>query len=121
VAGGTEIAMSVTPRAPGLTVIFVSPEHVAPSRSSLPGVVRRGRWSATYIAIPPDGLTWRASFKAGVESALPSTVAVIVSPRFPGGTGWQSLPAWLPQQNTVWHFEAMWVLQPAVTMAPPIR
>jgi Peptidase family M28 len=121
VAGGTEISMSITPRAPGLTAIFVSPENVAPSRSSLPGIVRRGRWTATYVAIPPDGVTWRASFKSGTESALPSTTAVILSPRFPAGTGWQSLPAWLPQQNTVWHLETMWAMKPPVTVAPPIR
>jgi hypothetical protein len=118
VAGGTELTMSVTPRAAGLTAIFVTPGGAAPSRSTLPGGVSRGRWRAVYVAIPPDGVTWTASFKPGLESALPSTMAVIVSPRFPGGTGWQGLPAWLPQQNTVWTLETMWVLKPPMTIAP---
>jgi hypothetical protein len=118
VAGGTELTMSVAPQAAGLTAIFVAPENVVPARSDLPGVVQRGRWRAVYVAIPPDGVTWRASFKTGVEAALPSTLALIVSPRFPGGAGWQSLPAWLPQQNTVWHLETMWVLKPPATIAP---
>ena len=121
VAAGTELTMSITPKAPGLTAIFVVPQGVAPARSSLPGIVQRERWRAIYTAIPPDGVTWRASFKSGAESALPSTTPVIVSPRFPGGAGWQSLPAWLPQQNTVWHLETMWILKPAATIAPPIR
>jgi Peptidase family M28 len=123
VAGGTELTMSVSPQAPGVSVIFVAPANVVPARSNLPGGEQRGRWRARYIAIPQDGVTWRASFKTGAEAALPSTIAVVVSPRFPGGTGWQGLPAWLPQQNTVWHFETMWVLKPPATIAPvpPIR
>jgi hypothetical protein len=121
VAGGAELTMSITPQAAGLTAVFVAPENVIPSRSSLPGGVQRGRWRAVYTAIPPDGVTWRASFKTGTEAALPATTALILSPRFPGGSGWQSLPAWLPQQNTVWHLETWWVLKPAVTIAPPIR
>lgn len=123
VAGGTELTMSIAPQAAGLGVIFVAPDQVLPARSNLPGIVQRGRWRAVYAGVPPDGVTWRASFKTGVESALPSTVAVIVSPRFPGGTGWQSLPSWLPQQTTVWRMETMWVLKPPVTIAPvpPLR
>jgi len=117
-AGGTELTMSISPQAAGLTAIFVAPDGVTPSRSSLPGIEQRGRWRAVYTAIPQDGVTWTASFKTGVESKLPSTMAIIVSPRFPGGTGWQSLPAWLPQQNTVWHLETMWALAPPATIAP---
>ena len=113
--------MSIAPQAAGLTAVFVCPDNVTPARSSLPGIVRWGRWRAIYNAIPPDGVTWRASFKSGAESALPSTMAIIVSSRFPGGTGWQSLPAWLPQQNTVWRLETMWVLKPPAVIAPPIR
>jgi hypothetical protein len=118
VAGGTELTMSIAPQAAGLSVIFVAPEKVSPARTNFPGGVQRGRWRAIYTAIPPDGVTWRASFRTGVESALPSTTAVILSNRFPGGTGWQSLPAWLPQQNTVWRAETMWVLKPPATIAP---
>jgi hypothetical protein len=121
IAGGTELTMSVTPQAPGLTAIFVVPGKVAPARSNLPGGEQRGRWRAVYTAIPRDGVTWRAAFKAGLEATLPSASVVIVSSRFPGGTGWQSLPAWLPQQNTVWRLETMWVMKPAATIAPPIR
>jgi hypothetical protein len=111
VAGGTELTMTVTPRAPGASVIFVAPAGVRPSRSSLPGIVQRGRWRAIYTAIPPDGVTWKASFKSGSESVLPQTSAVAVSSRFPGGSGWQSLPSWLPQQHAVWRAEVMWVLR----------
>ena len=83
-----------------------------PSRSNFPGVVRGGRWRAVYTALPPEGVTWEASFKTGAESALNATRAIVISSRFPGGSGWQSLPSWLPQEHAVWHAELMWVLAP---------
>jgi hypothetical protein len=98
---------------------------LVPARSSLPGIVQRGRWRAIYTAIPAAGVTWTASFKRGSDAALASTAAIIISSRFPGGSGWQSLPGWLPQQNAVWHAELMWVLRPPATIAPvptlPVR
>ena len=77
----------------------------------------RGRWRAAYAAVPADGVTWRASFKTGVEAKLPSTQAVIWSARFPGGGGWQSLPAWLPQEHVVWDVNLAWILAPPVVIA----
>jgi len=118
VPGGTDLTMTVTPQASGLTVTFVLPEGVAPSRSSLPGLVSGHRWHATYFGIPAEGVTWHASFKAGTESALPATAAVLWSQRFPGGGGWQSLPAWLPQKHTVWQMDLFWVLPAPAPMAP---
>src|SRR5439155_740616 len=72
IAAGTEAAMTITPQAPGLTAAFVLPEGVVPSCSNLPGAVVRGRWRAVYIGVPADGVTWRASFKTGLESRLPA-------------------------------------------------
>jgi hypothetical protein len=119
VPGGTELTMTITPQAPGLAVAFVLPEGVVPSRSSLPGIVARRRWRATYIAIPTDGVTWRASFKPGMETRLPATAALLRSQRFPGGGGWQSLPAWLPQEHTVWSMDVFWSL-PVPAPIPPV-
>jgi hypothetical protein len=113
VAGGSELTVTVTPLAPGLSVLFLAPDNVTPARSNYPGVVQRGRWRALYTAIPGTGVTWTASFKTGSEASLARANAILISPRFPGGAGWQSLPAWLPQQNAVWHAEAMWVLHAA--------
>jgi hypothetical protein len=123
VAAGTELTMTIVPQAPGLTAAFVLPERVVPSRSNLPGTVVRGRWRAAYIAVPADGVTWRAAFKTGVESRLPATQAVIWSARVPGGSGWQSLPAWLPQEHAVWDVNVAWILAPPAVIAPvaPLR
>jgi hypothetical protein len=123
VPAGTELTMTIVPREAGLTALFVLPDGVTPARSNLPGVVTRGRWRLGYIGVPPEGVTWRASFKSGLESRLAETRAVVVSPRFPGGDGWQSLPAWLPQQNTVWDLDVAWVLPASAPIAPvpPLR
>jgi len=123
VQAGTEITMTIVPREPGLTALFVLPAGITPARSNFPGVVTRGRWRGTYAGIPADGVTWRASFKPGLEAQLPLTRGVAVSSRFPAGGGWQSLPAWLPQQNTVWDLDVIWVLPASAPIAPvpPLR
>jgi hypothetical protein len=118
IAAGTEVTMTITPQAPGLTAAFVLPEGVVPSRTNFPGAIVRGRWRAAYIAVPPDGITWRAAFRSGLESRLPATQAVIWSSRFPGGGGWQSLPPWLPQEHVVWDVNLAWILSPAAVIAP---
>jgi peptidase M28-like protein len=118
IAAGTEVTMTITPQAPGITAAFVLPEGVVPSRSSLPGVIVRGRWRAAYIGVPAEGITWRASFKKGLESRLPATQAVIWSARVPGGSGWQSLPGWLPQEHAVWDVSVAWIVSPPAVIAP---
>jgi hypothetical protein len=123
VAAGTEVTMTIVPAGPGLIAAFTLPEGVVPSRSSLPGIVTRGRWRAVYLGVPTDGITWRASFKTGLESKLPHARGVIWSSRFPGGTGWQSLPAWLPQERVVWDMDIAWILAPPAVIppVPPLR
>ena len=65
VAGGLELSIAVVPRAQGLTVSFVLPPGVTPARHNLPGLVRLGSWTATFIAPPPEGILFKASFGTG--------------------------------------------------------
>jgi hypothetical protein len=113
VPGGSELSVAITPKMGGLSVAFLAPDNSPPARSNYPGIVQRGRWRALYVAIPADGVTWRASFTSADAARLAKATAILISPRFPGGSGWQSLPAWLPQEHAVWHAEAMWVLRGA--------
>jgi hypothetical protein len=119
---GTHVTLSVTPKQPGIAVTFVLPEGLTPARTSLPGIIRNNRWIATYIAVPPEGIAWDASFHRGAEQALPNIRLAVSSSRLPGGDGWQSLPHWLPQETTVWSAGATWIL-PAQVIAPvpPLR
>jgi len=122
-AAGTELSMTIVPQLPGLTVSFVLPSGSQPARTNLPGNVSRGRWRATFVAVPADGVTWRASFAKGRDTTLADTRAVVYSSRYPGGSGWQSLPAWLPQEHAVWRLTLGWALAPPAVIAPvpPLR
>ncbi|MBA2304571.1 MAG: hypothetical protein H0W08_18330, partial [Acidobacteria bacterium] len=119
VAGGagTTLSISVIPKEPALAVSFVLPAGLAPARSTLPGVVRQGRWTATFVAVPREGVAWEASFAAGTPEQLKATRVVVTSSGLPGAPGWQRLPAWLPQEHAVWNAWFTWVLDPAVPPA----
>jgi hypothetical protein len=123
VTGGVELAIAVVPRQPGLSLAFVLPEGVTPSRSSMPGVVRSRRWTAIFVAPPTEGIAFRASFTGVSAEQLRGTRVTATSARIPGGEGWQQLPPWLPQDRTVWSARATWVLAmpAAIEPVPPLR
>jgi hypothetical protein len=121
---GSQLSISVIPREPGLLVTFVLPAGLTPARSSLPGTVRLGRWTATYVAVPMEGIAWEANLRA-TPASLEDVGVAVTSARFPGGAGWQGLPAWLPQDTAVWSSNVTWVLAPrpaaAIAPVPPLR
>jgi hypothetical protein len=109
----------VLPRRGALAISFVLPAGLTPSRSSFPGAQRLGRWVATFVAPPPEGIAWRAAFSAVEAPRLAGLRVVVTDSGFPGGIGWQRLPAWLPQERAVWGATATWVLRPAA--AAPVE
>jgi hypothetical protein len=116
-AGGTALHVTVMPRQPGLVASFSLPADLEPIRTNLPGVRAAGRWRATFVAPPPEGIALRATF-AGTPPALADVAVVITSFRLPGGEGWQSLPAWLPQDRSVWSASAVHVVRPLAPQSP---
>lgn len=112
VEAGLEVTATVVPSQPGVTITFVAPPGLKPARSNLPGIVRNDRWTASYVAPPPDGVVWRAYFSTTDAAPFAAARVVVTSGRMPGGSGWQSLPAWLPQERTVWTATAAWILAP---------
>jgi hypothetical protein len=110
VAAGTEITITAIPRRPGLAVSFVLPAGVTPARSSLPGAPRLGRWTATFVAPPADGIAWRASFAAADARRLREIRIAVTDFGFEGGIGWQRLPGWLPQERAVWTVNSTWIV-----------
>jgi hypothetical protein len=125
VQAGVELSLTAVPRRGGLAVSFVLPAGITPARSSLPGAMRMGRWTAVFIAPPAEGVVWRAGF-ARIDAARVREVRIAVTDfGFPGGTGWQRLPAWLPQERAVWTAAATWVLPAArdtpLEPVPPLR
>ena len=111
--GVVDIAVSVVPRRGALAISFVLPGGVTPSRSSLPGAPRLGQWVATFVAPPAEGIAWRATFTDVEVPRLAGVRVVVTDSGFPGGIGWQRLPAWLPQDRAVWTATATWVLRPS--------
>ncbi|MGH9411682.1 MAG: M20/M25/M40 family metallo-hydrolase [Vicinamibacterales bacterium] len=109
-ANGAQATMTITPREPGITAAIVLPDDVRPLRSTIPGIVVGRAWRAAYVNVPMQGFTWEASFDRASESRLASVQAIVLSSRFPGGVGWQSLPSWLPQDHEVWHLDMLWML-----------
>ncbi|MEO7270795.1 MAG: M28 family peptidase, partial [Vicinamibacterales bacterium] len=108
VEGGLELSIAVVPTEPGLSVSFVLPPGVVPSRHNLPGLERSGTWSARYLGVPADGVLFRAAFATTDPARIGQPLVLVTSARLPGGEGWQSLPAWLPQERAVWTATATW-------------
>jgi peptidase M28-like protein len=114
---GAEASITVVPQVAGVIVSFVSPPGVVPARSNLPGQPRGGRWTATFVAPPADGVSWRASF-AGASPALLEGIRVTAT--VPWGP---RPPAWLPQERSVWSGGGTWVLSAPTVLASsePLR
>lgn len=119
---GTTLSISVVPREPAPAVSFMLPTGIVPARSNLPGIVRSGRWVATFVAVPPEGVAWQASFASASLEQMKAIRVVTTSTGLPGAPGWQRLPAWLPQDRAVWDARFTWVLDPsALEPVPPLR
>ncbi len=120
VTGGTELSISVVPRQPGLVLSFVLPAGLRPARASLPGVIRSGRWTATYVAPPADGVLFRASFGPGPAPALKDLRVAATAQGSTADQGWLP-PAWLPRERTAWSAEATWVVDPFSLPIAPVQ
>ncbi len=124
---GAEVAITAVPRRPGIAVSFLLPAGVTPARSSLPGVLRLGRWTATFIAPPADGIVWRATFAAKDAARVREIRLAATDFGFADAPGWQRLPVWLPQDRTVWTVNATWIVPvdaprpPALEPVSPLR
>jgi hypothetical protein len=123
--GGTTLRIAVVATEPSVSIAFVLPPGIVPARSNLPGVIRSGRWTATFVAPPPEGIAWQASFAAVTAPQLKDLRVAVTASGIPGGTGWQRLPAWLPQERMVWTVWSTWALDPSVPPplepVPPLR
>ena len=106
---GLEATATVIPKHPGLVVSFVLPAGLAPVRSSIPGALRLGQWTATFVAPPAEGIAWRARFSSADPARLRDVRIVVTEAGI--------LPSWLPQERAVWTTAFTWVV-PAATVAP---
>lgn len=122
---GATLTIAVVPAEPALSVSFVLPAGLTPARSSFPGVMRLGRWTASYSAPPPEGIQWQASFASATPEQLRGVRVAVTSSGLAGAPAWQRIPDWLPQDRAVWSGWFTWVLDPSapapIEPVPPLR
>jgi len=114
-AGGRVIVRVIlTPRTL-VSARLVLPTGVRPARSSLAGVVQRGQWMATYVAVPAAGLEVRVEFTRDVSrETLAGTVVLVTVPGLPvSGATQGSRPSWLSDlagAPATWQTRSLFIL-----------
>jgi hypothetical protein len=106
----TKLEISVVPHQPGIWASFVLPGDLVPEESNLAGTAWQGTWRATYVAPRAEGISFRATFRDIDPESLRRAYVAINTFALPGGTGWQLLPEWLPQERTVWDGQAQFLI-----------
>jgi hypothetical protein len=123
-AGLVDYEVAISPERDGLGATLHLPPGVVPVRATPAGTQPNDRWHATYLAIPPEGITFRARVPAAASASLTSAVVVIGSWALPGtetsGTATRRLLPWLPQERTDWISYAQWVVAPESAVEPPL-
>lgn len=104
------VEITLVPSEPGLTTSFAMPPRLIPSEPNLVGTLRNGRWTATYVAPPLEGVTFRATFAGATPEIFRDAIVLLQSAGLPDGRDWQRLPPWLPQERTVWNASSYWLL-----------
>ena len=108
--------------AAGLMLLFAVPHDIAPTRSSLPGIVREGIWVAGYAAAPAGETVFSATLPAAAAGRLGELRVGAIDRGLPGGQGWLRQPAWLASARTVWHARSLHLVAPEQgAPAPPLR
>jgi hypothetical protein len=114
-AGGRlTLRLILAPRAL-VSARLVLPRGVRPVRASLPGVVQRDQWMATYVAVPSAGLEIRIEFSQDVSrETLAGIVALIMVPGLPSsGSGQREPLSWLPELPggpATWQTRSLFIL-----------
>jgi hypothetical protein len=101
--GDADVEITVTPADPEWQALaIVLPESIVPTRSSLVGRTRGGRWQAWHTTVPKDGLTWRATVPASQADRLSGAEVWVSRFRLPDATVGSRAPAWLQAPSTAW-------------------
>jgi hypothetical protein len=112
-AGDVDVEIAVTPSSTDWnTVAFVLPESVVPTRTTLAGRTRAGRWQAWHTTVPIEGLTWRATIPAGQLAALERVEVWAARLSLPGAAPGQRVPAWLQAPHTAWMTQHLVFVRP---------
>ena len=118
--GQIDYEVAVTPQRDGLGATLHLPTAIVPVRATPVGTQCRASWCATFLAIPPEGTTFRVRMPAAAAPSLASAAVTIGSWSLPGSDG-RRLLAWLPQERTDWTTYAQWVVRPESAVEVPVE
>jgi hypothetical protein len=118
--GQVDYEVAVTPQRDGLGATLHLPTGIVPVRATPVGTQCRASWCATFLAIPPEGITFKVRVPAAATPSLASVAVTIGSAALPGSDGRRPLP-WLPQERTDWTTYAQWVMRPETAAEVPVE
>jgi hypothetical protein len=118
--GQIDYEVAVTPQRDGLGATLHLPTAIVPVRATPVGAQCRASWCATFLAIPPEGITFHVRLPAAAAPSLASAAVTIGSWTLPGSDGRRLLP-WLPQERTDWTTYAQWVVRPETAAEVPVE
>ncbi len=118
--GQIDYEVAVTPQRDGLGATLHLPTAIVPVRATPVGTQCRASWCSTFLAIPPEGMTFRVRMPAAATPSLSSAAVTIGSWALPGSDGRRLLP-WLPQERTDWTTYAQWVIRPESAVEVPVE
>jgi hypothetical protein len=104
--GEVGLAVTVVPAVEGLHVRLELPRGRVPLRSNWPGQVRGSHWSATYVAVPVEGITFQVALSA--DGAGPACDGRLLLRRArPVDPASGRLPSWLDRPGIAWDFRVV--------------
>lgn len=102
-AGEATMAVTVVPAVEALTARLELPEGLTPVHSNWPGRMRGNRWSATYVAIPAEGVTFALQLPPDRAAAGCEGRMLLRRPR-PADPASGRVPGWLGRPGIAWNF-----------------
>jgi hypothetical protein len=101
-----------------LVVQLELPPGVRPDESTLTGVMKDGRWSATYVAPPAAGLDVHLVFAGRSATDFQETTVVLYTSALPNAAPGRRTPAWLPNERATWRTRSEFIVSAAPTEVP---
>jgi hypothetical protein len=105
-SGDVGLAVTVVPTVEALRVRLELPDGVVPLTSRWPGRVRGEQWSASYVAVPAEGVTFDLTLPAQRRGRACEGQVLLRRIR-PVDPASGQLPAWLDRPGIAWHFQVV--------------
>ena len=104
-SGEVDMAVTVVPSVEALRVRLELPDGVVPLRSNWPGRVRGMRWSAAYVAVPAEGITFRVALPGDRAGRACEGQMLLGRLRPVDAAG--RMPRWLDHAGIAWSFRVV--------------